>query len=133
MADDEGAGELNTLNSTIDRVESNMSSGFSRVDAEMSAGFSRVDAEISRLESNMSAGFSRVDAELKAAKVRDEELRALIILGFEGLAGLRQSTDARFGTVTREIREQTSLLKSVLVHVRRHVDRPEPPKLRRGR
>jgi hypothetical protein len=57
--------------------------------------------------------FDRVDAELNAARARDEDMLV------------------RLETVTREIREQNNLLKSLLVYARRHAERSEAPRSRR--
>ena len=88
-------------------------------------------SDIGGLKYEVVAGFKRVDDELDAARIRDEEMRGLIKLNFEALQGHRQSTDAKFETVTTEIREQSDLLNSVLVHVRRRVERVEARKPRR--
>lgn len=91
----------------------------------------KINSSITDLKSEMSAGFTRVDTELNAAKIRDEEMRGLIKLTFEAQQGHRESTEAQFGAVRTDIREQTDLLKSVLVHVRQRVERVEARKPRR--
>lgn len=87
--------------------------------------------DIGGLKYEIVEGFKRVDNELNAAKIRDEELLGKVRLGLEGFQGLRESTDAGFDRVSGENREQHELLKSVIVHVRRRVERVEARKPRR--
>ena len=63
-----------------------------------------------------------------------EDTNRIAKLSLEGLAALRETTEKRFGEARRDHVEQTDLLKSVLVHVRKRVERVEgivAPKRRR--
>jgi chromosome segregation ATPase len=60
-----------------------------------------------------------------------EDTHDVAKLGLEGVQGLRESMDGKFAAAAKTNAEQTELLKSLFVHVRKRVERVEPPKRRR--
>jgi hypothetical protein len=60
-----------------------------------------------------------------------EDTRAVAKLGLEGVQGLQESTDEKFAAAAKANAEQTDMLKSLIVHVRKRVERVEPRKRRR--
>jgi septal ring factor EnvC (AmiA/AmiB activator) len=132
MAEDHIARALKNINSAISDLKSNVTDLKSNV-TDLKSNVTDLKSNVTDLKSEMSAGFKRVDTELNAAKIRDEEMLGKMKLGLEGLEGHRESTDAGFERMSSEHREQTDLLKGVLVHVRRRVERVEARKPRRRR
>ena len=94
---------------------------------------SRLDSMDSRLDS-MDSRLGSMDSKLDSISIRLEDTNRIAKLGLEGLEALRETTDMRFSEVRREQVEQTDLLKSVLVHIGKRVERVESvvlPKRRR--
>jgi hypothetical protein len=89
--------------------------------------FDSIDAKLTTVDTRITT----VDTKIDKMRVLLEDTHAIAKLGLEGLQGLRESTDARFDAAAKSNAEQTDLLKSVLVHVRKRIERVEPPKRRR--
>ena len=94
---------------------------------EMRAGFKAVEERFD----NVDARFDKVDARLETLQMLGEETKAIAKRGLEGIEGLRESTDAKFEDARKASAEQTQLLKSLFVHVRKRVEVIERPKTRR--
>lgn len=89
-----------------------------------------LDSKVSTLDSKVTV----IDGKVDKLQIRMDETHQLAKLGLEAVEGLRESTADKFADMTRQNAEQTDLLKSVLVHVRKRVERIEsvpPPKRRR--
>jgi hypothetical protein len=78
-------------------------------------------------------GGIRSDLDQLSAKVSVgfEESHRLMKVGFEGLGALRETTDARFDSMSDEHAKQFDLLTKFGVHLRRRVERIDPPPRRR--
>lgn len=68
---------------------------------------------------------------MESMSIQLEDTRQIAKLGLEALEGLRESNDKAHAEMRRDHGNQTDLLKSVLVHVRKRVERVEQPKRRR--
>jgi hypothetical protein len=89
--------------------------------------FDSIDTRFDSIDTKLTT----VDRKVDKVQVLLEDTNAVAKLGLEGLQGLRESTDAKFAVAAKTNATQTDLLKSVLVHVRKRVERLEPPKRRR--
>ena len=107
-----------------------MREGFAGVDARFDAVDTRFDAVDTRLDA-VDTRLGAVDTRLSKLQVSVEETNATAKLGLEGLDGLRESMDEKFAEVKQTHKEQTALLKSAIVHVRKRVERVERPQRRR--
>jgi hypothetical protein len=78
-------------------------------------------------------GGIRSDLDQLSAKVfvGFEESHRLMKVSLEGLGALRETTDARFDTMSDEHAKQFDLLTKFGVHLRRRVERIDPPPRRR--
>jgi hypothetical protein len=117
------AKELRVLSET-------MRSGFAGIDARFDGVNKRFDGVDKR--------FDGVDNRLDKLQMLGEQTNAIARLSLEGIEGLRESTNAKFAEAAKANSEQTELLKSLFVHVRKRVDVIEPkvpqrPKTRRRR
>ena len=78
---------------------------------------------IESLSEKMSEEFSKVHQRLGAvdndSKIRDEELRSLIILGFEAQEGLRDEMNRRFDETNTKYDEQISVLHAAVHDISR--------------
>jgi hypothetical protein len=72
-----------------------------------------------------------VDRKVDKVQILLEQTHSVATLGLEGLQGLRESMDEKFESAATHNDEQTELLKSLVVHVRKRVERIEPSKRRR--
>ena len=75
--------------------------------------------------------FDGVDNRLDKLQMLGEQTNAIARLSLEGIEGLRESTNAKFAEAAKTNSEQTELLKSLFVHVRKRVDVIEPKALQR--
>ena len=78
----------------------------------------RFDSIDTRFDS-VDARLTTVDRKIDKVQVLLEDTNAIAKLGLEGLQGLQESTDAKFAAAAKTNAEQTDLLKTVLVHVRK--------------
>jgi chromosome segregation ATPase len=128
--------KLDTLDSKVDTLDSRVGTLESKV-GTLSSDVGSLKTEVSSLSSQVNRIDSNVtvmDRKLDKLQIRMDETHQLAKLGLEAVEGLRESTDDRFADMTRQNAEQTDLLKSVLVHVRKRVERIEHvqrPKRRR--
>jgi septal ring factor EnvC (AmiA/AmiB activator) len=99
--------------------------------SDVKADIGDMKSDIGGLKYEVIAGFKRVDNQLDAARLRDEHMVRTIKFSFEAVQAHREVSDAKFDTVIKEMRGNTDLLKSALVHVRRRVERVETRKPRR--
>ena len=109
---------------------------FKGLKGSMDERFDSIDKKLGSLDGkvvSLDGKVETIDGKVDKLKVLLEETHAIAKLGLEGLEGLRESTDERFAAAAKANAEQTDLLKSLVVHVRKHVDRVEPPKRRRRR
>lgn len=102
--------------------------------------FDAIDKKFDSLDKRFDSVDERFDAidkkftdKFDEIMVRLDDTHAVAKLGLEGLAGLRESTDAKFEAAAKSSADQMGLLKSVLVHVRQRVDAPDRPNPRRRR
>jgi len=93
----------------------------------LDAKVTTLDAKVASLDTSVTT----LDSKIDKVQVLLEDTNAIAKLGLEGLQGLRESTDAKFAAAAKTNAEQTDLLKSVLVHVRKRVEGLERPKHRR--
>ena len=70
--------------------------------------------DVGGLMYEVKSGFERVDSELNDARIRDEELRALMKFGLEAREALRESMTTRFDQTDKMHAEEIGLLKDVL-------------------
>ncbi len=87
-----------------------------------------VESKLTSVESKLTSGESKLDS----ISVRLDDTRQVAKLGLEAVQGLRESTDKAHAEMRRDHDNQADLLKSVLVHVRKRVDRVEPKRRRRS-
>ena len=96
-----------------------------------------VDDRLGAVEKKIDTIDRKVDAladDVGTLRIQVEDSNRIAKLGLEGLEALRETTEKGFSEVRRDHVEQTDLLKSVLVHVRKRVERVEGvvlPKRRR--
>ena len=100
----------------------------------MRSGFAGIDKRFDGVDKR----FDGVDNRLDKLQLLGEQTNAIARLSLEGIEGLRESTNAKFAEAAKTNSEQTELLKSLFVHVRKRVDVIEPkvlqrPKTRRRR
>ena len=100
----------------------------------MRSGFAGIDKRFDGVDKR----FDGVDNRLDKLQMLGEQTNAIARLSLEGIEGLRESTNAKFAEAAKANSEQTELLKSLFVHVRKRVDVIEPkvlqrPKTRRRR
>jgi uncharacterized protein YoxC len=76
-----------------------------------------IRSDLDQLSARVSVGF--------------EESHRLMKVSLEGLGALRETTDARFDTMSDEHSKQFDLLTKFGVHLRRRVERIDPPPRRR--
>jgi chromosome segregation ATPase len=105
---------------------------FDAVDARLEAVDARFDAVDARFDS-VDARLDKVDASLSKLQVRVDDVRDIAKLGLEGIEGLRESTDSQFAVALKRQDEQTALLKSLFVHLRKRVERVEPTRASKAR
>ena len=77
--------------------------------------------------------FDAMDQKLDKLTVRLDDTHAVAKLGLEGIQGVRESMDEKFEEAAKASADQTELLKSLFVHVRKRVEVIEQRKPRRRR
>jgi archaellum component FlaC len=107
------------------------------VDKRLDGVDKRLDGVDKRLD-GADKRFDGVDNRLDKLQMLGEQTNAIARLSLEGIEGLRESTNVKFAEAAKANSEQTELLKSLFVHVRKRVDVIEPkvpqrPKTRRRR
>ena len=128
---------LDTKVTTLDTKVTTLDAKVTTLDAKVTtldAKVTTLDAKVASLDTSVTTLDTKVttlDSKIDKVQVLLEDTNAIAKLGLEGLQGLRESTDAKFAAAAKTNGEQTDLLKSVLVHVRKRVERLEGPKRRR--
>jgi methyl-accepting chemotaxis protein len=114
-----------------------MDARFDSMDARFDSMDARFDSMDARFDSmgakvnSVSAKVDSIDTTLGSVLMSLDETRQIAKLGLEAVQGLRESNDKAHAEMRRDHDKQTDLLKSVLVHVRKRVERVERPKPRR--
>jgi len=120
----------------IDKKFDGIDKKFDAIDKKFDAmdkKFDAVDKKFDAVDKKFDAMDQKLDTKFSEVMIRLDETNAIAKLGLEGLQGLRESMDDKFAAAAKKSAEQTDLLKSVLVHVRKRVDVLERPKPRRRR
>ena len=91
--------------------------------------FDAIDEKFGAVDTKLNA----MDQKFDKMMVRLDDTHAIAKLGLEGLKGLRESMDEKFEAAAKTSADQTDMLKSVLVQVRKRVEVLERPKPRRRR
>lgn len=115
--------EFRTFKEEFHNFKESVETRFDSVDTKLTT----VDNKVTTLDTKVTT----LDSKIDKVQVLLEDTHAVAKLGLEGVKGLRESTDERFAAAAKTRAEQTELLKSVLVHVRKRVERLERPKRRR--
>jgi DNA anti-recombination protein RmuC len=95
--------------------------------------FDAMDKKFDAVDKKFDAMDQKFDDKFTKIMVRLEDTHAVAKLGLEGVQGLRESMDEKFEAAAKTNADQTVLLKSLFVHVRKRVDLLERPKPRRRR
>ena len=103
------------------------------MDKKFDAKFEAVDKRFDAVDKKFVAMDEKLDTKFGEVMVRLDETHAIAKLGLEGFQGLRESMDDKFEAAAKTNADQTEMLKSVLVHVRKRVEVLERPKPRRRR
>lgn len=114
------AREFKTFGTKLDSIDTRLTS----VETKLTA----VETKLTTVETKL----TNVDGKVDKMQILLEGTNAVAKLGLEGIQGLRESTDEKFAAAAQHNAEQTELLKGLFVHVRKRVERVEPPKRRRG-
>ena len=132
--------QINRLARKFDSFEKKFDSfekRFDSVDAKLATvetSLTTVDNRLTTVEAKVDTTqglLERTHALATRTHVLLEDTNAVAKLGLEGLQGLRESTDDKFAAAAKVNAGQTELLESLFVHVRKRVERVEPPKRRR--
>lgn len=115
--------EFKTFKGSIETKFDSIDARFDSIDAKLTT----VDAKLTTVDTKLTT----VDAKVDKVQILLEHTHAVAKLGLEGLQGLRESTDEKFAAAAKTNAEQTDLLKSLILHVRKRVERVERPKRRR--
>jgi chromosome segregation ATPase len=121
---------IDTKLTTVDTKVTTLDTKVTTLDAKVTT----LDAKVASLDTSVTTLDTKVttlDSKIDKVQLLLEDTNAIAKLGLEGLQGLRESTDAKFAAAAKTNGEQTDLLKSVLVHVRKRVEHLERPKRRR--
>ena len=114
-------GKFDAIDKRFDAVDKR----FDAVDTK----FDKIDQKFGALDQK----FGALDQKFDKMMVRLDDTHAVAKLGLEAVQGLRESMDDNFEKAAKANADQTDLLKSVLVHVRKRVEVLERPKPRRRR
>ena len=124
--------KVSSLDEKFDALDEKFDGIDKKFDA-MDKKFDAVDKKFDAVDKKFDAMDQKLDTKFGEVMVRLDSTHAIAKLGLEGLQGLRESMDDKFAAAAKKSAEQTDLLKSVLVHVRKRVDVLERPKPRRRR
>lgn len=120
---------IDTKFDAIDKKFDAMDTKFDGIDKK----FDGIDKKFDAMDQKFDALATNVTTKFDQIMIRLDETNATAKLGLEGLQGLRESMDEKFEAAAKTSADQTGLLKSVLVHVRKRVEVLERPKPRRRR
>ena len=128
---------METFQESMETFKESVETRFDSIDTKLTTVDTKVttlDTKVTTLDARVTTldtKVTTVDRKIDKVQVLLEDTHAVAKLGLEGVQGLRESTDAKFAAAAKTNAEQTDLLKTVLVHVRKRVDRLERPKRRR--
>ena len=124
--------KVDGLDKRFDAVDKRFDAMDQKFDA-LESKFDGLENKFDALENKVDARDQKIESKFGQIMVRLDDTHAVAKLGLEGLAGLRESMDAKFEAAAKTSADQMGLLKSVLVHVRQRVDAPDRPNSRRRR
>ncbi|MGH9386036.1 MAG: hypothetical protein ACRD2N_17295 [Vicinamibacterales bacterium] len=126
------ADKIDGLSTRIDGLSTTFDGLETRIDA-LTEEVAGLKTDVGELKSRVGSVEGRLDDLSMKMSVGFEESHRLVKLSLEGLGALKETTDARFDTMSAEHSKQFDLLTKFGVHVRRRVERLEAPPPRRRR
>jgi len=108
----------------LDRIDGrldNIDGRLDRVDGRLDKVESRLDGIDSRLD-GIDSRLDGVDSRLDRIEIRLDDTHAIAKMGLEAVDALRDSTNQKFAAAEKRQKEQTELIKTVIVHVRKRVE-----------
>lgn len=94
--------------------------------------FQRIDSRSEQVDTRLEQIDTRLEDLKQSMSVQFEDVRRDIRFSLEAVQGVREVTDRGFEDRQTQHREQISLLRDVLHHVRGRVERLEPPQKKRS-
>jgi len=110
-------GRLDNIDGRLDRVDGRLD----KVESRLDGIDSRLDGIDSRLD-GIDSRLDGVDSRLDRIEIRLDDTHAIAKMGLEAVDALRDSTNQKFAAAEKRQKEQTELIKTVIVHVRKRVE-----------